>query len=284
MPLPVLAHPGFASIRRWLEASGGDLGRLTLPELNAAARAASPPILSAGGAPIRFVAAEERQGALDYETRIHDRGEVATRIGAHHDLLNALCWLSFPRVKRRCNALHIAHGSAPGAERGAVRDAATLFDESGVIALCRDPSLGQLLGARRWKTLFSELRREAEKALAFFVCGHAVLEKLLDPYPGITARVLIVAYDGTFGRADAALCAEADRRAADALDAIGAPADLPPLPLAGIPGWDPRNTDPAFYDDSRIFRPVHAAIADGSASTVSQSAAAPASSNSSREP
>jgi len=282
--MPVLAHPGFASVRRWLEASGGDLDRLTLPQLNDTARAASPPILSAGGAPIRFIAAEGRQGALDYETRIHDRGEVATRIGARHDLLNALCWLSFPRVKHRCNAQHVAHASAPGGERGAVRDATTLFDESGVIALCRDPSLGRLLGARRWKTLFCERRGEVAEALAFFVCGHAVLEKLLDPYAGITARVLIVTYDGTFDRADAALCAEADRRAAVALEAIGAPADLPPLPLAGIPGWDPRNAAPAFYDDSLIFRPAHAAIAAGSASTVSQSAAAPASSNSSREP
>jgi hypothetical protein len=282
--LSSLAHPGFASVRRWLEASGGDLDRLTLPELNAAARAASPPIVSATGAPIRFVAAEGRQRALDYETRIHDRGEVATRIGARHDLLNALCWLSFPRMKRRCNAQHVLHASSPGGRRGAVRDATTLFDESGVIALCRDPSLGKLLGARRWKTLFCERRGEVAEALAFFVCGHAVLEKLLDPYPGITARLLIVGYDEEFERVDAGLCAEADRRAAVALDAISAPADVPPLPLAGIPGWDPRNADPAFYDDARIFRPAHAAIAGGSASTVSHSAAAPAPSNSSREP
>lgn len=263
---------------------GGDFERLTLPALNAAARTVSPPIVSAAGAPIRFVAATERRHALDYEARIHERGEVATRAGSRHDLLNALCWLSFPQVKRRCNALHVAHAIANGKGRGAVRDAATLFDESGVIALCRDASLGRLLEARQWKTLFSSGRREAENALAFFVCGHAVLEKLLAPYPGITARVLIVAYDGTFDRDGAALCAEADRRAAQALDAVVAPAGLPPLPLAGIPGWDPRNADPAFYDDATVFRPTHVATAAGNPSTSAQSAAAPASSSSSREP
>ena len=279
-----LAHPGFDSVRRWLGSAGNDLGRLTLSELNAAAHTACPPIVSDTGAPIRFVTAAGRQHALDYEARIHHRGEVATRVGERHDLLNALCWLSFPQVKRRCNALHVTHAKSTSVGRGAVRDAATLFDESGVIALCRDASLGRLLASRQWKTLFSARRREAKNALAFFVCGHAVLEKLVAPYPGITARVLIVAYDSTFDGSDAALCAEADRRAAQALDAVVAPADLPPLPLAGIPGWDPRNVDPAFYDDARVFRPAHAATAPGNASTFSQSAAAPASSNSSREP
>jgi hypothetical protein len=279
-----LAHPGFDSIRRWLDGAGADLDRLTLPALNAAAQTASPPIVTDAGAPIRFVAAAGRRSALDYETRIHDHGEIAMRSGELHDVLNALCWLSFPRMKRRCNALHVGHPTAGEAGRGAVRDAATLFDESGVIALCRNASLGRLLETRQWKTLFSERRREAEDAIAFFVCGHAVLQKLLAPYPGITARVLIVAYDGTFDSTYDALCAEADRQAAQALDAVATPAELPPLPLAGIPGWDPRNADPAFYDDARVFRPAHAATAAGNASTLSQSASAPASSNSSREP
>ena len=282
--LPALAHPSFAGVRRSLRAAGGDLDRLTLAALDTAARTASPPIVSGAGAPIRFVVADGRQSALDYETRIHDYGEVATRIGERHDLLNALCWLSFPHVKRRCNALHVAHARTGSAGRGAIRDATTLFDESGVIALCRDPSLGRLLAGRRWKTLFVERRNDARSALRFFVCGHAVLEKLLAPYAGITARVLVVPWDGTFERSDEDLRAEADRRAAAALDAIAGPADLPPLPLAGIPGWDPRSVDPAFYDDVRVFRPAHASIAAGSASTVAQSAAAPAPSSSSREP
>jgi hypothetical protein len=49
--------------------------------------------------------------------------------------------------------------------------------------------------------------------------------------------------------------------APDAVDAIAARAlypaalqSLTPLPLMGIPGWSPANHDPAFYNDSQVFR------------------------------
>jgi hypothetical protein len=27
-----------------------------------------------------------------------------------------------------------------------------------------------------------------------------------------------------------------------------------PLPVMGLPGWSPANTDPAFYQDEQVFR------------------------------
>lgn len=254
------AHPAFRCFSRWLLDAdvAGDIDRVSLERLNAWADVASPRPVSATGASIRFVPAMSPLAALEYETSIHDRGEVATRQGVRHDALNALCWLSFPRLKRQCNALHIAQAERDDGQRGAVRDAATLFDESGVVALCRDRELAELLKARQWKALFCDRRAEAQWALAFFVCGHAVLEKLLNPYPAITTRVLIVPFVESLDVSQDHLRIEADRRAAQLIDTLHAPHDLPPLPLAGIPGWDPRNADPAFYDDTNIFRPARA--------------------------
>ena len=36
---------------------------------------------------------------------------------------------------------------------------------------------------------------------------------------------------------------------------VSRPGDLFPLPVLGIPGWWPANTDAAFYQDSTVFRP-----------------------------
>lgn len=60
------------------------------------------------GRPLRFVMGEG-EGAVDYERRIHDAGEIACRplgAGARHDFHNALVWLRFPRLKAVCNHLH----------------------------------------------------------------------------------------------------------------------------------------------------------------------------------
>src|SRR5438874_9678511 len=45
---------------------------------------------------------------LHYEQRIAARGEIATRAGNWHDLLNALVWLRFPQLKQVLNARQVA--------------------------------------------------------------------------------------------------------------------------------------------------------------------------------
>ena len=244
-------HPAFAALAPWLD---DGLAALTRDRLDALAREGDPQPTTDCGAAVRFVAAGGRLSALDYESRILSTGEVPTRSASAHDVFNALCWIAFPAAKRACNALHAAHRRT-GTGRGPVRDALTLFDESGVIALCSDRALGELLVRRQWKTLFGERRREAIGALRFFVFGHALYEKLLEPYRAITGRELIVDVDApTFECEGPALRAVADAEAASRLRALDSASDIPPLPLAGIPGWDPENSDPAFYDDLSVFR------------------------------
>ncbi|MCO5761540.1 MAG: DUF3025 domain-containing protein, partial [Chromatiaceae bacterium] len=87
----------------------------------------------------------------------------------------------------------------------------------------------------------------------------ALLEKALAPTPGITGKCLFiqakVATDSPDGRA------RLDREIAAAWRAgrVTRPGDLFPLPVFGIPGYDPGNADPAFYENTRVFRPPRAA-------------------------
>jgi hypothetical protein len=275
------AHPAFAALAPLLDSG---LRPLTIDRLNVLAQEADPAPSSATGAEIRFVASRQPMPGLGYEERILATGAVATRPAAAHDIMNALCWIAFPQAKRACNALHIAYANAAGNGRGTKRDALTLFDESGVIALCTDPPLAAMLHSHRWKTLFVELRGRAAAGLRFFVFGHAVYEKLLDPYPGIAGRLLIVDVPAETMAFDAATQrALADAAAAQLLPQVEAPAAIPPLPLCGVPGWDPRNEASSFYDDRAVFRPSRSTT-PGNDATDSHKASAPDSSNSSVDP
>jgi hypothetical protein len=181
--------------------------------------------------------------------RIRDRGEVATRPGIAHDLLNARAWLDFPLAKAALNRLHcldIERGG--GAQRSPLRDALTLFDESGLIIACDRPALVALLRGFGWKPLFWQRRDEVLEAMRFEVLGHALAEKLLAPYKGITAHALVIAAPAATPR-DAL-----DALAAAALPSLTATCELAPVPVLGIPGWSADSEDPAFYDDTSYFR------------------------------
>ena len=278
-----LSHPAFSALSPFVDDDGS---ALAIHRLNALAAALSDPPVTERGAAIRFVRSVSALSALEYERRILATGCVPMRPGSVHDAFNALAWIAFPRVKRACNAMHAAHAEPQTHRRGPVRDAITLFDESGVIALCAEPVLGDLIARRQWKSVFWERRAEAAAALRFVVCGHALLDKLRWPYPTITGRVLIIGVEpAVLSRAARleVLRDIADAHAAERVRSLMRPAMIPPLPLAGIPGWDARNADPAFYEDRSIFRDS-AAMAVGSASTDSASAAAPAASSSSAVP
>jgi hypothetical protein len=231
-----LAHPVFDPVRSWLP------GERTLERLNRDAR--SIDLKTESGQPVRFVA--PGAGDASYEIKVHESGRVETRPDNLHDFFNALAWLAFPRTKARINALHAAemprekHG-----RRGPLRDLLTIFDEGGAIVHCDDPHLLALLRDFRWKELFWSHRDKVRAAMRIVVFGHAVLEKALEPWPGITCKAIVVP---AAADPDAAASAWFERLAPAAT-----PRDLAPLPVFGYPGWAPQ--DEAFYDDTRYFRP-----------------------------
>lgn len=246
--------PPFAHYRPWAaHLAGADWPSLT--KLDALAR--EQDLRNARGLPVRFVAQSRRCGQRDYETSILDSGQVPTREGNWHDLLNALVWLAWPRTKAALNHFQCRQLAA-GQPRSPASDAATLFDESGLLLAGPDPSLPGLLTEHHWGEAFLA-RRGAWADMEARVVGHALLEKLLHPWPAITAKCLYLRLDETDpGRVDldgtlAAFWAEKDEQ-----QAAIRPAELFPVPVLGIPGWWPDNEDPGFYADVKVFRPAPA--------------------------
>jgi hypothetical protein len=211
-------------------------------------------VATESGWPVRFVA-EDDEATTAYEAHIAATGRVRTRRNAH-DLLNALVWLSFPRAKARLNALQAAVLARDGVtgRRGALRDAATVFDENGALLIGMEEELAALVRARDWHSAFIA-RRDAWERVRVLCFGHALLEKLISPYKAITAHMLALRLP-----ADSSLSA-IDSAVTQRLDQGFTIAALSPLPLLGVPGWWAANESAAFYEDTSVFRPAGSAAA-----------------------
>ena len=218
-------------------------------ELDRAARARR--VCNDHGQHLRFVE-PDAAAAEPYESFIARTGEVPTRASLH-DVLNALVWLRFPATKARLNSLQAAviARNGIGATRGRLRDALTLIDESGALFITKRPSFVSLLRDHEWDALFVRQRASWTMDVQVIAFGHALLQKLTHPYRAITAHALHLSLEcGT--SLDAV-----DRCAAAALDDRLSPSDLLPLPVLGVPGWCQPNSDPIFYADAAVFRPVN---------------------------
>lgn len=213
------------------------------------------------GRPIRFVANETPTAATHYETRIAESGEIATREN-WHDFFNAMSWLAFPDAKSAISEMHARLLSASGEkelrERSIPRDVLTLFDEGGIVVTSNDESLLEHIRRFEWKTLFVERRAEVLTGMRFFLFGHSMLEKALDPYVGVTAKAILFLVDGDFLTSNhAAQMRHIDVRTAMWLmdeTNLSSSKNFAPLPWLGVPGWWKDNESPAFYDDAHYFR------------------------------
>jgi hypothetical protein len=204
------------------------------------------------GLPIRFVPATALPG-VNYERHIYETGQVPTRENNWHDLFNALVWCRLPQLKARLNRMHYeTPDQGHGGRRGEVRDALTLLDESGVIVQGTNPTVLDALARHDWNSVFLTYREDWGKELRVQVCGHAILEKFLDPYKSITAHALLIHTPHLLSTE------ELDNILAFSLAEkrwLKSPSGLSPLPLAGLPGWwksGPQGS--VFYDDPQVFR------------------------------
>ncbi len=206
--------------------------------------------LNAEQAVMEFVPQSELPEGAAYEQFIFDTRRVPTRDNLH-DFFNGLAWLQFPLIKARLNALQAQQIAQAGVQnqRGAVRDALTVFDENAAF-LSAPPALCQALQAKDWPRLFGELRPLwAQAQLVLF--GHALLEKLVYPRKPVVAHVLS-AWTATENIADT------DHAVSQYLSEHTLQAKpFAPLPVLGVPGWWPANELAGFYDDAQVFRPPH---------------------------
>ena len=223
--------------------------------------ASEEPVLRVhNGAPLAVVR-QEKTWSLGYEARAYLHGEVQVRAADWHDLMNVLVWRTFPKTKAALNRAHYAAlPEAAAGRRGARRDVLTLFDESGVIVLASDDALLDALRGFRWHELFWLQRERVRRAMRFIVFGHALYEKALAPYIGLTGHALLFRVGGDvlqqqlMEQAVAADDLAAAHIAADTAALTPATA-LSPLPVLGVPGWWPDNEQELFYSNARYFRP-----------------------------
>lgn len=231
--------PWLAPIARWRALLGAPDWRAAL---SAAARAHG--VVSGRSRPIVFADAADA-GRTPYELHIAATGRVPTRNNLH-DAFNALIWLTYPRAKAALNRRQADEIEARGigGRRGAVRDAATLIDESGLLLACDDAEVFAALASHDWRLLFGRWRHRWGTDIVACVFGHALLEKLVRPFKAITACVVPVPLGADRDAAAARFIERADL----------APPLLAHLPVLGIPGWWPDNEDARFYDDAAVFR------------------------------
>lgn len=257
--------PLFETLRT--SATGFGAAWPALPELQRVLDAGEPRPRNADGVPLRLVPQGRGQApAGGHEARVRLRGELEVRERSWHDLLNVLAWRAWPRSKAALNGRHCAEEERQRAagvrNRGPVRDALTLLDESGMVVAAADPGLAALLLDWRWKDLFWTARPRLAAGIRFHAFGHALCEKGLNPFRGITARAVVLEVEPDLLAAPLpAQRAELDARLASVIAdpaRLQSTRELAVVPVLGIPGWWPGNEREDFYDDTGYFRPGRA--------------------------
>jgi hypothetical protein len=228
---------------------------------------ADEPIRTQHGAALKIVAQEGKPDHFEqhYAPRIYLSGEIQTRTKNWHDFFQLLTWFIFPRTKAVINAIHIPRakqrieGDGDVGRRSPIENMLSLFDEGGVVITSSDESLLQLIRDFKWKELFWQRRNELAEKFECLTFGHAMYEKALAPYIGMTANAILLEVDESyFDKPMAERLAHIDEQLA-ALFAGGEqytqPRDLNPFPILGMPGWDADNSDEGYYDNTSYFRP-----------------------------
>lgn len=260
--LPFAGQVLYEPLAQWLSALPGDGEVPGLDVLNDLARGGTSgkAAMSGGGAPIRFVV--PGGSGLSYEERVYWLGQVATRPGNWHDCFNALVWLAYPRTKAALNDHHhraqaSALAGTPG--RGLMRDVLTQFDECGVAVVSSSLDLWEGIRGHRWKDVFWTRRAETLKSLRVFVFGHASYDLLRTPHIGLCGKAVFFHVEHEWlSLPRAEQLNDIDLRMAQRFTGgfSPRPRDFQPLPLLGLPGVTADNEFPAYYDDTRQFRPL----------------------------
>jgi hypothetical protein len=259
-------HPLFAPLSPWHEWLAGFTAWPDLADYQRLLDCQSQPIVTAGGKALRIVfddRATPQEFADHYAPRIYLTGEIATRRHNWHDLFQFLSWLAFPATKALINSLHLPHARhrlalGERGRRSPIENMLSLFDEGGAVVLSSDTALLELIRDHQWHALFWQQRAALERHLSVIVFGHALYEKGLRPYVGMTANCLLLEVSPHFHTLPwPERLQQCDRGLRDRLAQgdLQRPRDLQPLPLLGMPGWDEANQHEGYYQNRDYFRP-----------------------------
>lgn len=225
------------------------------------------PILTHSGKALKVVQQDGKPGHFNehYAPRIYLSGEIQTRTENWHDFFQFLTWFMFPKTKAVINSIHIPaaqvriEAQTDLGRRSPVENMLSLFDEGGAVILSSDNSLLDLIREFKWKELFWRRRDELNDKLKLITFGHAMYEKGLSPYVGMTANCILI-------HVDESVLLQTNQQQLNWIDTELAklfsdgdtykkPKDLSPFPLLGLPGWDKDNESESYYDNLNYFRP-----------------------------
>ena len=225
------------------------------------------PILTQNGIPLKIATQGSRPLCLEdqYASRIYLTGEIQTRVDNWHDFFQLLTWLTFPKTKATINAIHHQAATARFAgvtgngRRSPIENMLSLFDEGGAIVVSSDADLLQMIRDFDWKNLFWQHRAEMTEKMNCIIFGHALYEKALSPYIGMTANSVLLLVDPDFFYKP---ITQKIKTIDDMLSIVFFNENkyrdtqaLSPLPILGMPGWDARNSYESYYDNAGYFRP-----------------------------
>lgn len=260
--------PIFEPLKLWAEKfSQFDSGWPGLNDYQQVLDSIEVPIKTLSGRELQIVKQDGKPGHFHehYAPRIYMTGEIQTRTENWHDFFQYLTWFMFPKTKAVINSIHVPAAMSrlekegdPG-RRSAVENMLSLFDEGGAVILSSDTSLLQLIRDFSWKELFWDRRDELNSKLKLVTFGHALYEKGLSPYIGMTANCILMHVEQTLlQQENQAQLNWIDTELADLFKSgktCTRPKDLSPFPLLGLPGWDKNNQVETYYENTQYFRP-----------------------------
>lgn len=259
--------PIFLPLKSWAEKfSNFKEGWPGLDDYQLILSSLTSPIKTQSGQTLKIVQQDGKPGHFSehYAPRIYTSGEIQTRTENWHDFFQFLTWFMFPKTKAIINSIHIPAAQSrietqtDLGRRSPVENMLSLFDEGGAVILCSDESLLQLIRDFKWKELFWQRRDELNSKLKLITFGHALYEKGLAPYVGMTANCILLYVDEN-------LMKQTKQQQLNWIDNQLAqifsdgslykkPKDLSPFPLLGLPGWDDDNESESYYDNVDYFR------------------------------
>lgn len=200
------------------------------------------------GARVRFVEQPPKRrtkAPLDpmslYEVRIHERAEVPSRPRNWHDLLNMLCWATFPRAKAALNARQFRAITAwlpPGATqipgaRTREQDALAMLDEGGCLVPCLPDAHATVLRCIATSDHDALASLVAARRARVLVFGHAAYEHLVAGHATVRAMPVTLPLASLPDATDALVTACDTALAATLADprSLTAPCDDPALPM-----------------------------------------------------
>jgi len=192
-----------------------------------------------------------------YEPRVYLKRELQTRTQNWHDFFNAIIWLKFPKTKKTLNDLHFlqAKQRKKGSNRSTLENRITQFDECGAIVITNNKKLIGLIKNHQWEELFIKNSNAFEENIKCIIFGHAMFEKALNPYIGMTCHCLLIESNEFLEDIKNDDFSKIDQKIADLWKnkISRAPLKLNALPVLGIPGFWPEQNS-LFYKNTEYFR------------------------------